>query len=165
MKINILTIAFVFVAAQGNAQSTTGQVNILDLMNLQFNLQDSLNKIESTKDVREKAGILFNLAIYYGFSKGDSALVYLTEAERISKHENEIDLLPKIYLLMSGVESQVIANYPTGLYHAFEQLKYVIEMQNRPKVSGEDVYARDFNLAYQRIAFGYAHLGNKAKAL
>ncbi|MFN6078054.1 MAG: SpoIIE family protein phosphatase [Bacteroidota bacterium] len=165
MKIHILTIAFVVVALQGTAQSTTGQVNILDLMNLQFNLQDSLNKIESTKDVREKAGILFNLAIYYGYSKGDSALIYLTEAERISKQENEIDLLPKIYLFMSGVESQVIANYPTGLYHAFEQLKYVIEMQNRPKVSGEDVYARDFNLAYQNIAFGFAYLGNKAKAL
>ena len=165
MKIHILTIAFVFVALQGTAQSTTGQVNILDLMNLQFNLQDSLNKIESTKDVREKAGILFNLAFYYGFSKGDSALIYLTEAERISKHENEIELLPKIYLFMSAIECKVIANYPMGLYHAFEHLKYVIEMQNRPKVSGEDVYARDFNLAYQNIAFGFAYLGNNAKAL
>jgi len=165
MKIHILTIAFVVVALQGTAQSTTGQVNILDLMNLQFNLQDSLNKIESTKDVREKAGILFNLAFYYGFSKGDSALIYLTEAERISKHENEIELLPKIYLFMSAIECKVVANYPMGLYHAFEHLKYVIEMQNRPKVSGEDVYARDFNLAYQNIAFGFAYLGNKAKAL
>jgi sigma-B regulation protein RsbU (phosphoserine phosphatase) len=165
MKIHILSIAFVFVVLQGTAQSTTGQVNFLDLLNLQFNLQDSLNKIESTKDVREKAGIFFNIAIYYGWSKGDSALVYLTEAERIIKQENEIDFLPKIYLFMSGIECKVVANYPMGLYHAFEHLKYVREMQVRPGVPGEDVYARDFNLAYQSIAFGYAYLGNKAKAL
>ena len=87
MKTHILTIAFVFVAAQLLAQNT----------NKPIHLQDSLKKIESTTNQREKAEVYLNLGQHYGFIKGDSALFYLTEAERISKQENLIDLLPDIY--------------------------------------------------------------------
>ena len=161
MKTHILTIAFVFVAAQLLAQNT----------NKPFHLQDSLKKIESTTNQREKAEVYLNLAQHYGFIKGDSALFYLTEAERISKQENLIDLLPYIYYWMSNIEGKVTANYPMSLYHAFEELKSLKEMQYRYEVPGEtetyDSYPQALRLIGNQlnIAFGYAFLGNKTKAL
>jgi serine phosphatase RsbU (regulator of sigma subunit) len=161
MKTHILTIAFVFVAAQLLAQNT----------NKPFHLQDSLKKIESTTNQREKAEVYLNLAQHYGFIKGDSALFYLTEAERISKQENLIDLLPDIYYWMSNIEGKVTANYPMSLYHAFEELKSLKEMQYRYEVPGEtetyDSYPQTLSLIQNQlnIAFGYAFLGNKTKAL
>ena len=161
MKTHILTIAFVFVAAQLLAQNT----------NQPFHLQDSLKKIESTTNQREKAEVYLNLAQHYGFIKGDSALFYLTEAERISKQENLIDLLPDIYYWMSNIEGKVTANYPMSLYHAFEELKSLKEMQYRYEVPGEtetyDSYPQTLSLIQNQlnIAFGYAFLGNKTKAL
>ena len=126
MKTHILTIAFVFVAAQLLAQNT----------NQPFHLQDSLKKIESTTNQREKAEVYLNLGQHYGFIKGDSALFYLTEAERTSKQENLIDLLPYIYSSMSDIEGKVTTNYPMSLYHAFEELKSLKEMQYRYEVPG-----------------------------
>lgn len=161
MKTHILTIAFVFVAAQLLAQNT----------NQPFHLQDSLKKIESTTNQREKAEVYLNLGQHYGFIKGDSALFYLTEAERISKQENLIDLLPYIYYWMSNIEGKVTANYPMSLYHAFEELKSLKEMQYRYEVPGEteiyDSYPQALRLIGNQlnIAFGYAFLGNKTKAL
>ena len=161
MKTHILTIAFVFVAAQLLAQNT----------NQPFHLQDSLKKIESTTNQREKAEVYLNLGQHYGFIKGDSALFYLTEAERISKQENLIDLLPYIYYWMSNIEGKVTANYPMSLYHAFEELKSLKEMQYRYEVPGEteiyDSYPQALRLIgnQRNIAFGYAFLGNKTKAL
>uniref|UniRef100_UPI0040473488 SpoIIE family protein phosphatase n=1 Tax=Algoriphagus sp. TaxID=1872435 RepID=UPI0040473488 len=161
MKTHILTIAFVFVAAQLLAQNT----------NQPFHLQDSLKKIESTTNQREKAEVYLNLGKHYGFIKGDSGLFYLTEAERISKQENLIDLLPYIYSSMSDIEGKVTANYPMSLYHAFEELKSLKEMQYRYEVPGEteiyDSYPQTLRLIGNQlnIAFGYAFLGNKTKAL
>uniref|UniRef100_UPI004048CD45 SpoIIE family protein phosphatase n=1 Tax=Algoriphagus sp. TaxID=1872435 RepID=UPI004048CD45 len=161
MKTHILTIAFVFVAAQLLAQNT----------NQPFHLQDSLKKIESTTNQREKAEVYLNLGQHYGFIKGDSALFYLTEAERISKQENLIDLLPDIFSMMSNIEGKVTANYPMSLYHAFEELKSLKEMQYRYEVPGEteiyDSYPQALRLIGNQlnIAFGYAFLGNKTKAL
>jgi sigma-B regulation protein RsbU (phosphoserine phosphatase) len=155
MKIHILTIAFVFLAAQLLAQNTIQA----------FHLQDSLKKIESTKKQRLKAEVYLHLGYYYAFSKGDSALFYLTKAEKISKQKNIIDLLPEIYLWISNIEGKVTGNYPMSLYHAFESLKYVEEMQNRPEVPGESQFSRSYLMAHLSIAFGYAFLGNKAKAL
>ena len=161
MKTHILTIAFVFVAAQLLAQNT----------NKPFHLQDSLKKIESTTNQREKAEVYLNLGQHYGFIKGDSALFYLTEAERISKQENLIDLLPDIYYWMSNIEGKVTANYPMSLYHAFEELKSLKEMQYRYEVPGEtetyDSYPQTLSLIQNQLnlAFGYAFLGNKTKAL
>jgi serine phosphatase RsbU (regulator of sigma subunit) len=155
MKIHILTIAFVFVAAQLLAQYTIQS----------FHLQDSLKKIESTTNQREKAEVYLHLCRYYTFSKGDSALFYLTKAERISKQKNLIDLLPEIYLVMSEIEGKVTGNYPMSLYHAFEQLKFVEEMQDRHEVPGETEISRSYLMAHLAIAFGYAFIGNKTKAL
>uniref|UniRef100_UPI004047C283 SpoIIE family protein phosphatase n=1 Tax=Algoriphagus sp. TaxID=1872435 RepID=UPI004047C283 len=161
MKTHILTIAFVFVAAQLLAQNT----------NQPFHLQDSLKKIESTTNQREKAEVYLNLGQHYSIFKGDSALFYLTEAERISKQENLIDLLPYIYNWMSVIEGKVTANYPMSLYHAFEELKSLKEMQYRYEVPGEteiyDSYPQALRLIgnQRNIAFGYAFLGNKTKAL
>lgn len=161
MKTHILTIAFVFVAAQLLAQNT----------NQPFHLQDSLKKIESTTNQREKAEVYLNLGRHYGFIKGDSALFYLTEAERISKQENLIDLLPDIYFWMSNIEGKVTANYPMSLYHAFEGLKSLEEMQYRYEVPGEteiyDSYPQTLTFIGNQlnIAFAYAFLGNKTKAL
>jgi sigma-B regulation protein RsbU (phosphoserine phosphatase) len=97
-------------------------------------------------------------------SNGDSAMLYLSKAEKIAKENKFIDLLPKIYFEMGVVDSQLSGNYPMGLYHGFEQLKYITLMQDRPKISGEDVYSRNIYLAYLNIAISYAFLGNTEKA-
>ena len=148
-----LILIFITVAIQGYAQNSP------------FSVQDSLKKIESTTNQREKAEVYLHLGWYYAFSKGDSALFYLTKAERISKQKNLIDLLPEIYLVMSNIEGKVTGNYPMSLYHAFEQLKFVEEMQDRHEVPGETELSRSYLMAHFIIAHGYAFLGNKTKAL
>ena len=65
---------------------------------------------------------------------------------------------------MGNVDSQLSGNYPLGLYHGFEQLKYSALMQDRPKISGENVYSRNIYPAYLNIANSYAFLGNTEKA-
>ena len=58
-----------------------------------------------------------------------------------------------------------------SLYHAFEELKSLKEMQYRYEVPGEtetyDSYPQTLSLIQNQlnIAFGYAFLGNKTKAL
>ena len=72
---------------------------------------------------------------------------------------------------MSNIEGKVTANYPMSLYHAFEELKSLKEMQYRYEVPGEtetyDSYPQTLSLIQNQlnIAFGYAFLGNKTKAL
>ncbi len=130
-----------------------------------FNVQDSLKKIEQSKDQRTKAEIFLKVAGYYAYLKGDSGLYYLAKVEKIAKDENLIDLLPITYNFMSNIESKVISNYPLALYHAFEILKYTLEMQDRPKDPRENIYARKIDNAYYQIAYSYAFLGNTAKAM
>jgi serine phosphatase RsbU (regulator of sigma subunit) len=91
-------------------------------------------------------------------------MLYLSKAEKIAKENNFIDLLPKIYYQMGSVNLLITGNYPMGLYHGFEQLKYITLMQDRPKISGEDVYSRNIYFAYLNIAISYAYLGNTEKA-
>jgi serine phosphatase RsbU (regulator of sigma subunit) len=152
-----LILIFVIVAIQGHAQ-------LPDPQSLPFNLQDSLKKITGTEDRRIKAIVYFNTGSYYTVSKGDSAMLYLSKAEKIAKENNFIDLLPKIYYQMGSVNLLITGNYPMGLYHGFEQLKYITLMQDRPKISGEDVYSRNIYFAYLNIAISYAYLGNTEKA-
>ncbi len=154
MKKYSLILIFMIVAIQGYAQSLT----------LPFSVQDSLKKIAKTEDQGIKAMVYFNTGSYYMLSKGDSAMLYLSKAEKIAKENKFIDLLPKIYFEMGVVDSQLSGNYPMGLYHGFEQLKYITLMQDRPKISGEDVYSRNIYLAYLNIAISYAFLGNTEKA-
>jgi sigma-B regulation protein RsbU (phosphoserine phosphatase) len=157
MKKYSLILIFVIVAIQGYAQSYNTQ-------SLPFNLQDSLKKIAKTEDQRIKAIVYSNTGSYYKLSKGDSAMLYLSKAEKIAKENNFIDLLPRIYYFFAFVDNIVLGNYPMGLYHGFEQLKYNTLMQDRPKISGEDVYSRNIYLAYLNIAISYAFLGNTEKA-
>ncbi len=152
-----LILIFITVAIQGNAQSYIQWT-------LPFSVQDSLKKIAKTEDQRIKAMVYFNMGFYYWLSKGDSAMLYLSKAEKIAKENNFIDLLPRIYSFFASVDNIVLGNYPMGLYHGFEQLKYITLMQDRPKISGEDVYSRNIYFAYLNIANSYAFLGNTEKA-
>jgi serine phosphatase RsbU (regulator of sigma subunit) len=152
-----LILIFITVAIQGNAQEYYAQ-------NSPFSVQDSLKKIAETKDQRIKAIVYSNTGIHYWRSRGDSAMMYLSKAEKIAKEKNYSALLPKIYFFMGNVDCQLSGNYPLGLYHGFEQLKYSALMQYRPKAPGEDVYSRNIYPAYLNIAISYAYLGNKEKA-
>jgi len=152
-----LILIFITVAIQGNAQSYMPWT-------LPFSVQDSLKKIAETEDQRIKAIVYSNMGIHYWRSRADSAMLYLSKAEKIAKKKNYIDLLPKIYYFMWGVDSQVTDNYPMGLYHGFEQLKYSTLMLDRPKAPGENVYSRNIYTAYLNIALCYAYLGNTEKA-
>ena len=154
MKKYSLILIFVIVAIQGYAQTLT----------LPFSVQDSLKKITGTEDQRIKAMVYSNTGSYYRLSNGDSAMLYLSKAEKIAKENNFIDLLPGIYLIITILDYNMIGNYPMGLYHGFEQLKYSTLMQDRPKAPGEDVYSRNIYLAYPVIANSYAFLGNTEKA-
>ena len=111
-----LILIFITVAIQGYAQnspfSVQDSLKKIESTTNQLSVQDSLKKIESTTNQREKAEVYLHLCRYYTFSKGDSALFYLTKAERISKQKNLIDLLPEIYLVMSEIEGKVTGNYP-----------------------------------------------------
>ena len=147
-----LILIFITVAIQGYAQSSP------------FSVQDSLKKIAGTEDQRIKAIVYSNTGMHYWRSRADSAMMYLSKAEKIAKENNFIDLLPKIYFFMGNVDCQLSGNYPLGLYHGFEQLKYSALMQYRPKAPGEDVYSRNIYPAYLNIAISYAYLGNKEKA-
>ena len=157
MKKYSLILIFMIVAIQGYAQSYMPWT-------LPFSVQDSLKKIAETEDQRIKAIVYSNTGSYYWRSRGDSAMLYLSKAEKIAKEKKYSDLLPKIYFFMGNVDSQLTGNYPLGLYHGFEQLKYSSLMEDRPKMSGEDVYSRNIYLAYLNIAICYAYLGNTEKA-
>ena len=152
-----LILIFMIVAIQGYAQSDNEY-------SLPFSLQDSLKKIAGTEDQRIKAIVYSNMGSYYWRSRGDSAMLYLSKAEKIAKEKKYSDLLPKIYFFMGNVDSQLTGNYPLALYHGFEQLKYSALMEDRPKMSGEDVYSRNIYVAYSNIAISYAYLGNTEKA-
>jgi len=157
MKKYGLILVFVIVAIQGHAQ-------LPDPQSLPFNLQDSLKKITETENQRIKAIVYSNTGSYYSRSRGDSAMLYLSKAEKIAKENKFIDLLPNIYKVMGSVNLFLTGNYPMGLYHGFEQLKYSTLMQERPKISGEDVHSRNIYFAYLNIANSYAFLGNTEKA-
>ena len=157
MKKYSLILIFVIVAIQGYAQS-------YNVSSLPFSVQDSLKKIAKTEDQRIEAIVYFNMGSYYWLSKGDSAMLYLSKAEKIAKENNFIDLLPRIYFYKGSVNLFLTGNYPMGLYHGFEQLKYSTLMQDRPKAPGEDVYSRNIYPAYLNIALCYAYLGNNEKA-
>jgi serine phosphatase RsbU (regulator of sigma subunit) len=131
----------------------------------EFNLQDSLKKIESTNDMRTKAEVNLRIAYYYMYMKGDSGLYYLAKVEKISKENDLIDMLPATYSGMFQIESKVTSNYPMALYHAFEGQKYLNQMRDRPIDPRENKYARNYDDADFDIAYSYAFLGNKEKAL
>ncbi len=131
----------------------------------EFNLQDSLKKIEATTDQRTKAEVYLRIGYYYMYMKGDSGLYYLAKLEKIAKENDLIDMLPVTYNSMFQIEAKVISNYPMALYHSFEELRYSLAMKDRPVDPRENIYARNYDDAYFDIAFSYAFLGNKEKAV
>ena len=92
MKKYSLILIFMIVAIQGHAQK-------LDISSLPFSVQDSLKKIAGTEDLRIKAIVYSNTGMHYWRSRADSAMMYLSKAEKIAKEKNYSDLLPKIYFL------------------------------------------------------------------
>ena len=132
-----------------------------------FNAQDSLKKINATSDPKMKAQIYFRTGQHYNFNKGDSAIFYYREAEKIAKNNNLNLLLLYLNRSMSNQEYFVTGNYPLALYHAFEALRYAKIVENSPE--GKDMSSKEssnmYAYTYNSIAYSYAFLGNKAKAL
>ena len=133
--------------------------------NDKIHLQDSLNKIEATSDVKVKLATYYNISSYYNYYKGDSGIYYLTKAEKLAIKTKSYEWLPLIYHFLSSVESAVLSNYPAGLYYAFEELKLanICITKNLETVVIPKFLAVDY--ANSSIAFSYAFLGNKSKAM
>lgn len=131
--------------------------------NDKINVQDSLKKIEATSDVKVKIATTFNIALYYSYLKGDSAMFYFRQVEKLSKDSESYEWLANIYGYMTSVSILVMGNYPTGLHYAFEGLKNA-EKANELKVNTTIPYFYNKDWSNLWIAFSYAYLGNKPKA-
>ncbi|MFZ9660607.1 MAG: tetratricopeptide repeat protein [Chitinophagaceae bacterium] len=154
MKKALFAFIIIFLSLLSNAQKKEN-----------FSISDSLLKISNSRVPFEQVVTFINAGEHYIFSKGDSALLLLSEAERIAK-DNKIDfLLPEIYNLMFQVESKVTGNYPGALFHSLNQLTYALK-----NIEDGLAYDRQFfavtsvDWANYNIAFSYAFLGNKQKA-
>ena len=132
--------------------------------NEKINIKDSIKKIESTNDYKLKIATYINIAIYYNYLKGDSAMYYYTKAEKLSLENKYFNLLPQVYQGGASVLNTVIGNYPMALYYSFQCLKYVnLNIENGIIV--EDSYKATWKeFANWSIAMSYAFLGNKQKA-
>ena len=157
MKKIILLVFFVFFTNTLIAQNASKK----------FNLQDSLKTINATSDPKTKAQIYFRTGQHYNYNKGDSAIFYYKEAEKIAKNNNLTLLLLFLNGSMSNQEYHVTGNYPLALYHAFETLRYAKIFENSPEGKEMSIKSRSSMYAgvYNNIAYSYAFLGNKAKAL
>jgi len=129
-----------------------------------INIQDSLKKIEKTNDYKIKIATYVNIANYYNYLKGDTAMFYYTKAEKLSLENKYFNLMPDIYQGGASVLNTVIGNYPLALYYSFQYLKYVnlniengIIIEDSLKLSWKE-------FANWSIATSYAFLGNIKKA-
>jgi serine phosphatase RsbU (regulator of sigma subunit) len=129
-----------------------------------INIQDSLKKIEKTNDYKIKIATYVNIADYYNYLKGDTAMFYYTKAEKLSLENKYFNLMPDIYQGGASVLNTVIGNYPLALYYSFQYLKYVnlniengIIIEDSLKLSWKE-------FANWSIATSYAFLGNIKKA-
>ena len=133
--------------------------------NDKINVQDSLKKIEQTKDILTKVNTYFNIGLYYTYYKGDSSVYYYNKAEKLCLENNLIEPLSNIYFYLSNVMKVVIGNYPASLHYAMENLKYINLMVDNGRVmSGEEKLKARVWPNYN-VALTYAFLGNKKKAL
>jgi sigma-B regulation protein RsbU (phosphoserine phosphatase) len=131
--------------------------------NDKINLQDSLKKIGNTNDVKIKIATTFNIAVYYSYLKGDSAMFYFKQVEKLSKDSKSYDWLSNLYGYMTSVSVLVMGNYPSGLHYAFEGLKYA-EKCNELDITTPLTYFYNKDWSHLWIAFSYAYLGNNPKA-
>ncbi len=131
-----------------------------------FNLADSLKKIEHSTNDEEKILINFHLEDHYIFSKSaDSALIYLNNIIKIAKEKKIEKYLLPAYTWTSLNYIWNLGNYPLGLAYAFEALKSKqYNVKNGLKFSDSRQFDVDINMSYYTIAVAYANLGNKDKA-
>ena len=133
--------------------------------NDKINVQDSLKKIEQTKDILTKVNTYFNIGLYYTYYKGDSSVYYYNKAEKLCLDNNLIEPLVNIYFYLSNVMKVVIGNYPASLHYAMENLKYVNLMVDKGGVVSSEEKLKSRVWPNYNVALTYAFLGNKKKAL
>lgn len=123
-----------------------------------IHLQDSLQKIEKVKSADEKIDVLMNISTNYAYYKGDSAMIFLKNAEKTAIDNKLSKRLPLIYFYLSSCNSNTLGNYPAALFYSFEMLKSVNELDLK---SNENIILLDY--AYYSIANSYSYLLNKSK--
>ena len=134
------------------------------MTNEKINVQDSLKKIELSSDYKIKIETYVNIASYYDYFKGDSALYFYKLAEKLSLDNKYYNHLNRIYGNGASVLLNVTGNYPLALYYSFQCAKYV-----KINIDNKLITIDWWKLAWQDyanwcIAMSYAHLGNFEKA-
>ena len=135
-----------------------------------INIKDSLLKISKSKDKAKNVTTYLNTAINLGYSKSDSAIILLNQAEILAKEINSTRLFEKVYLIYSNIENIYTGNYISALYHAFYALNYRkinLDQNLKTELNSYTVwsYKTPYNDLYYMLSYIYAHLGNKEKSL
>ena len=135
-----------------------------------INIKDSLLKISKSKDKAKNVTTYLNTAINLGYSKSDSAIILLNQAEILAKEINSTRLFEKVYLIYSNIENIYTGNYISALYHAFYALNYRkinLDQNLKTELNSNTVwsYKTPYNDLYYMLSYIYAHLGNKEKSL
>ena len=144
MKKYILVLGF-FIAGMN-------QLNAQYYDNLNFNINDSIKLVASTKSAAKKIDILMNIGYRYEWSKGDSAIIYFKQAEEIAQESKDDLSLLLAYYNISETYSQTIGNYPLALHYATEGLK----LGNRANFSESKMRG-----IYFVLSLSYSYLNNK----
>ena len=138
--------------------------NIFGQNNQFINVNDSIKKIESIKDYKAQIKTCINIANYYNYYKGDSALYFYKKAEKISLDNNYFDFIHIVYGNGASVLLNVTGNYPLALYYSFQSNKYA-KINIEKNVINPSWWQKAW-LDYTNycIATSYAFLGNFDKA-
>lgn len=148
MKKNLLLVLSFFLFAHTYAQVGYSHINI----------QDSLKKLDKTVEADEKVTILLNIAPNYAYYKGDSAMIFLKNAENIALDNKLPNRLPMIYFYQSSCSSNTLGNYPAALFYSFEMLKSVNALNL--EITDNKIL---LCYAYYSIANSYSYLLNTTK--
>lgn len=148
MKKSLLLVLYLFLFAHAYAQVGYSHIN----------LQDSISKLNKAKTSDEKVSILLNISSNYAYYKGDSAMIFLKQAEKIANENKLVNRLPMIFFYQSSCNSNTLGNYPAALFYSFEMLKSVNALdleiiENKILLS----------YAYYSIANSYSYLLNTTK--
>ena len=158
--INLYFTLFNHIAAQNTTTSFIISINV----------KDSLLKISKSNDKLSNVNIYLNTAINLAYSKSDSAIILINQAENLAKEINSTQLHEKIYLIYSNIENIYTGNYISALYHAFNVLNYRksnLDQNLNTELNSNPVwrYQNPYNDVYYLLSYIYAHLGNKEKCL
>jgi serine phosphatase RsbU (regulator of sigma subunit) len=122
-----------------------------------INVKDSLIKIDQSNAYENKHKIFMHLGTYYQYYKGDSAIIYFTNAANIAREHNDNKLLYIALSYLSITARQTVGNYPLSLSAAIESMKIANSLHDLDK-SMSKWYK-------QNLAQTYASLNNKKLAL